>query len=43
MLEFFNNFVILSGASGGGWNQTLDLGMMRRVFYHFATTAGSEL
>jgi hypothetical protein len=27
------------GACGGGWTQTLDLEMMRRVFYHYATAA----
>jgi hypothetical protein len=27
---------LLSGTSSGGWTQTLNLGMMRRVFYYNA-------
>jgi hypothetical protein len=30
-----------SGASGGGFTRTLDLGMARRVFYHCATPLAS--
>ncbi len=34
-----HSFAILSPSTRGGvWTQTLDLGKMRQVFYHFATT-----
>jgi hypothetical protein len=30
------------GANDKGWTQTLDLRMMRQVFYHWATNAGQN-
>jgi hypothetical protein len=36
--SFFNYF-LSPWASGRGWARTLDLRMMRRVFYHCATSA----
>jgi len=38
-LSSFPHFLSLS-VSGGCWTQTLDLGIMRHVFYHCATTPG---
>jgi len=34
--RFFCQFVLALSGSGGGWTQTLDLAMMRQVFYHCA-------
>jgi hypothetical protein len=36
--SFFNHF-LSPWASGRGWARTLDLRMMRRVFYHCAAAA----
>ncbi len=30
------------GGSGGSWTQTLDLEMIRQMFYHCATTADQK-
>ena len=39
--QLFDIFTFLS-ASASGWTQTLDLKMMRRVLYHYATAAGFD-
>jgi len=42
VLQVFCHFISLPSGSSGGWTQTLGLGMMWRVFYHCASTAGQE-
>jgi hypothetical protein len=40
-LETFCQFVLALSGSGGGGTQTLDLAMMRQVFYHCATATAT--
>jgi hypothetical protein len=39
---FLSRHFLSPGASGGSWTQTLDLKMMRQVFYHCTTTTGHQ-
>jgi hypothetical protein len=41
MEQHFFKFSLSTGPPGGGWTQTLDLGMVRRVLYHCATATDS--
>jgi hypothetical protein len=40
LAQINRNIAILLGGSGSDWTQTLDFGLMKRVFYHCAALLG---